>query len=732
MSAKQPAKIEDILSRVKAYWPKPQIARLQDAYEFAAEAHRDTPARLTGDPFITHPLAVGGILTEIEAEPDTVIAGLLHDTVEDTDTELEDIQGRFGDTVATLVDGVTKLTRLDFTSRQEEQARNLRKMLLAMAQDLRVILVKFADRLHNMRTLEPLPPDKREATAHETLHIFAPLAHRLGIWRLKWELEDRAFRHLNPDRYFEIARLLGEGRADRERKIQEVRAAVKDRLSSEGIEAQVQGRAKHIYSISQKIEEQDIRFEDIADLAAIRIITESVADCYGSLGLVHDLWMPIQDAFTDYIAKSKSNKYQSLHTKVIGPDKHPLEVQIRTREMHRVAEYGVAAHWRYKEGIPPRRDRVDEQIETLRQVLDLEGDLAESHEFLELLQVDLFNDQVFVFTPNGDVVDLPAGAGPIDFAYRIHTEVGHHCVGARVNARPVPLTYEFKNGDIVDITTSPTAEPSRDWLELIKSSKAKSKVRRFLRSKMRAENVAGGRQALQEALNRHPRAIRDRVNLDDLKKMARERNFTETEDLLAAIGYGEVEADTVVRDLVAEVTRPGSLAEEAEQLLPHEAAEVPAVQATGELITVEGFDGFRCRLSKCCGPLPGDEITGYVTRGKGLTIHRSECKNLLYRAEREPNRIMPLNWSDKTRDATFRHDIEIAAVDRVGLLSHITAIISDAGINIASADTRTTDSGLAHLRLTLDIRRRRDFEHVMERLRQLIDVVSVRQLARSR
>jgi len=722
--------IEDLLSRVKYYWPEPDIERLRDAYEFAAEAHHDTPARLTGDPFITHPLAVGALLTEIEADPTTVVAGVLHDTVEDTDTELEDLESRFGPTVTAIVDGVTKLKRLQFTSKQEEQARNLRKMLLGMAQDPRVIIVKFADRLHNMRTLDPLSVGKRESTSLETQHIFAPLAHRLGIWRYKWELEDRAFRYLDSGQYYQISRLLGSGREEREHRINLARGGVMERLSEVGIRARVQGRAKHIYSIAQKIQKQDIGFEEIADLAAMRVITDSVEDCYGALGMVHSLWVPMRGAFTDYIATPKSNQYQSLHTKVIGPDKQPLEVQIRTWDMHQLAEYGVAAHWRYKEG---RTDfRLDEQISALRQVLDLESDLSESHEFLELLQTDLFNDQVFVFTPDGDVVDLPAGAGPVDFAYRIHTEVGHRCVGARVNGRPVSLDYEFENGDIAEIVTSSTAEPSRDWLGLIKSSKAKAKVRRFLRAKMRDENIAAGRAALRAALDRHPPALRAQVNLNDLGSMAEKFSFSSPDDLLAAVGYGEVEADTVIRDLLAETVRPGSLAEEAQQLLPQGTAASASVSATGDLVSVDGFDGFRCRLSKCCSPLPGDEITGYITRGRGLTIHRSDCKNLLYRAESEPGRILPLAWSAKGEEATFRHDVEIVAVDRLGLLSHITAIISDCGINITASDTHTTEAGLAHLRLTVDIHRREDLDHVMDRLRQLIDVVGCRRLAPTR
>ncbi|HUS80599.1 MAG TPA: TGS domain-containing protein, partial [Armatimonadota bacterium] len=499
----------------------------------------------------------------------------------------------------------------------------------------------------------------------------------------------------------------------------------------EGIHAQVQGRAKHIYSIAQKMRQQDISFEQIADLAAVRIVTGSVADCYAALGLVHELWMPIQGMFTDYIAKAKSNKYQSLHTKVIGPDKHPLEVQIRTWDMHRIAEYGVAAHWRYKEG-GDERVAADEQISLLRQVLELETDLAESHEFLEMLQLDLFNDQVFVFTPDGDVVDLPAGAGPIDFAYRIHSEVGHRCVGARVNGRQVPLTYTFHNGDIAEIITNPGAEPSRDWLEIIKSSSAKSKVRRYLRAKARDENIIAGRESLREAINRQPAALRELVQLEDLGEVGVRHGYAHPDDLLAAIGYGDLDADVIVRDLLEHRAKPESLAEEVARLQA-EPERPQRGRGSGALpVTVDGVDGFQCRLSKCCAPLPGDDITGYITRGQGLTIHRSDCKNLRYHAENEPHRVVSLNWSNNTDSSVFRQDIEVVAVDRAGLFSHITAIISDCGINITRANAAATDAGVAHLTLTLDIRSRKDLQHVLGRLRQLIDVVSVRQLSHSR
>ncbi|HCA46304.1 MAG TPA: (p)ppGpp synthetase [Armatimonadetes bacterium] len=725
-----PENLDAVLDRVSGFWSEEDIARLKDAYQFAEAAHSEGPPRKTGHPFISHPLAVAEILTKIEADPATVIAGLLHDVVEDTDVTIEQIEERFGESVAQLVDGVTTLSRLSFQTRQERQAGNLRKMFLAMAEDIRVILIKLADRLHNMRTLYGLDVEKQRAMAQETIQILAPLAHRLGIWRFKWELEDLAFRYLEPEKYYEIAQLLGVGRREREARIEAVRAAVRGRLEQAGIKATVQGRAKHIYSIAQKMEKQDISFDRIADLAAIRIIVDTVADCYAALGLVHQLWIPIQGMFTDYIAKPKSNKYQSLHTKVIGPDKQPLEVQIRTWDMHRVAEYGVAAHWRYKEDEGTVGS--DDQIALLRQVIELETDLTESHEFLELLQMDLFNDQVFVFTPDGDVIDLPAGAGPIDFAYRVHTEVGHRCVGARVNGRQVPLSYTFRNGDIAEIITSPNSEPSRDWMELVKSSRAKSKIRHFLRANMRAENVAAGREALRRSLEAQPPKLRRLIDIEKLEPLLESFGFREKDDLLAAVGYGDIEADTVVRNLIAlEDVQPGSLAEEVERVLAESGSS--ATKTSGiPAISVDGVNGFQCRRSRCCSPLPGDQIKGYITRGRGLTIHRGDCKNLRYHERIDPARVIPLAWAAQDRKAVFQHELEIVAVDRVGLFSHIAAVVAECGINIATANASVADSGVAHLNMRLDIRRRQDLDHVLERLRSLIDVISVRQLSLAR
>ncbi|MBU0607147.1 MAG: bifunctional (p)ppGpp synthetase/guanosine-3',5'-bis(diphosphate) 3'-pyrophosphohydrolase [Armatimonadetes bacterium] len=716
--------IEAVTQHVSGYWPGADRQLLVGAYDFAAHMH-EGQKRLSGDPYITHPLEVGNILATVESDPSSVAGGLLHDTVEDTRAEIGDIEEHFGSTVARLVAGVTNLSKLDFASKQEEQARNLRKMFLAMAEDPRVILIKLSDRTHNMRTLQPLPPERQEATAKETLHIFAPLAHRLGIWRLKWELEDLSLKYLEPGKYGEIARLVGVSRTEREKLIAQATGMLEERLAHAGVPARVQGRAKHLYSIYQKMSRQHVDFSQITDLSALRVIVPTEQDCYAALGVVHELWMPIHGMFTDYIAKPKANNYQSLHTKVVGPNGQVLEIQIRTEVMHNRAEYGVAAHWRYKEG--GREDaRFDEQVSWVRQLLELDSDLTESHEFLELLQLDLFEDQVFVFTPKGDVIDLPANSGPLDFAYRIHTEVGNHCVGAKVNGRRVGLDYQFKNGDVAEIITSPQAEPTHNWLRIIQSSGGKSKVRRFLRSKAREDNIAAGRESLERALTRLPAHQRQDINPDHHHAVAEHLGYADFESLLAAIGFGDIETDTVVAHLLERDQRPVSLVEEAQQLsLPG----TPSKTAGGPLpVRAGNVAGFYSRLSKCCNPLPGDEIVGYITRGKGLAIHRADCKNVLYRIQREPSRIVPLTWGSDDAQTTYTQDLELVAVDRTGLFSHITAIVSDSGIDIRDVEAHTLDNHLAHLHLTLAIRQRQDLDHLLERLAQLIDVVAVRQV----
>ena len=712
--------LPQLIKAVRVYWPSVEPELIQRAYEFAAEAHAGQQ-RLTGDPYITHPLAVAEVLAGVESDPQAVAGGLLHDVLEDTHLQPPDVQRAFGPVIVRLVEGVTSLSRIDFGSRQEEQAENLRKMFLAMAQDIRVITIKLADRLHNMRTLHVFDPERRAAKATETLQIFAPLSHRLGVWKIKWELEDLCFRELHPEEYAEIVRKVDRTREEREDEIQEAVVAIKARLAEVGVEADVHGRPKHLYSIYQKMLREGVDFDQIYDLTALRVLCHTIADCYAALGIVHDLWMPIPGMFTDYVAKPKANKYQSLHTKVYGPRGQGMEVQIRTWAMHRMSEYGVAAHWRYKEG--GAETRLDEQLSWLRQLLELQTDLQESSEFLSSLRMELFRDQVFVFTPKGDVVDLPVGATLIDFAYRIHTEVGHRCVGAKVNGRMVPLDYRLKNGDIAEILTSKTAKPSRDWLRLVQTSSARSKIRRFLKQQLREENVAGGRELLARELRRLSAQEREQIDLEArLEELAGELNLASAEDVYAALGYGDLEPEHIV-GLLKPAPPRATLADEAELVLPLGELRPQPQRAS---VSADGVSGFQTRVSKCCAPLPGDEIVGYVTRGRGLAIHRADCKNLAGHAKREPHRVVALNWGDDS-DLTYRAEVLVDAWDRVGLLSDISAIVSETQINIASAKVHTDKpEHVAQIHMTLDIRSRADLERLVRRLEDLSDVLRVR------
>ncbi|HJN16608.1 MAG TPA: RelA/SpoT family protein, partial [Armatimonadota bacterium] len=553
--------------------------------------------------------------------------------------------------------------------------------------------------------------------------IYTPLAHRLGIRRFKWELEDLAFKTLEPGAYEEIAGQVGAGRADRENLLGRAGDELCEQLADVGIIAQVEGRPKHFYSIYEKMRNQMLDFQQLGDLMAMRVIVDSVPECYAVLGIVHKLWIPITGLFSDYIAKPKSNGYQSLHTKVLGTDREPMEVQIRTKEMHRVAEHGVAAHWRYKEGGAPTK--FDEQMAAwLEHLRELETQLPDQHEWLELVRLDLFKDQVFVFTPNWDVIDLPAGAGPLDFAYRIHTDVGNHCAGAKVNGKLVGLDYRFRNGDIVEINTHASARPNPDWLKQIVASGAKSKVRRFLRAQVRDETIAHGREVVDRAVKRLPPKARKQLDWDSLTEVAASFNLTDEDSLWAAVGFGEIEPDTVIQRLMPEKKGPETLAEEIESFRDLEEQNVaPAVRAS---VSMGDLEGLAARRSKCCNPIPGDQIRGYITRGSGLAIHKADCKNLIHRQELEPERVRDIDWGRTKTPETYRASIEVVALDRVGLLSHLTAVISEMGTNIASAHVNTERPSVATIRLAVDVVDRSELNELVGRLEDLIDVISAR------
>ena len=684
--------------------------RVRAAFAFAAQAHQGQ-RRDSGEDYIQHPLEVAEILVEIGMDTTSVVAALLHDVVEDTTVEITEIEARFGQEIALLVDGVTKLSRLSFRSTEEQQVENLRKMFLAMAKDIRVIVIKLADRLHNMRTLRHLPPDRQQRIARETLEIYAPLAHRLGIWKIKWELEDLALRHLDPAAYYDLVDRVAMKRQEREGLIEEVRQALARALAEAGIKAEFQGRAKHFYSIYQKMHEQGKEFNEIFDLMALRVIVPTVGDCYEVLGLVHTLWKPVPGRFKDYIAMPKSNMYQSLHTTVIGPRGEPLEIQIRTHEMHHVAEYGIAAHWRYKEGLEGGDRDLTAKIAWLRQLLDWQKEMKDAGEYMEALKVDLFADEVFVFTPKGDVKSLPRGATPVDFAYSVHTHIGHQCVGARVNGRLVPLDHPLQNGDIVEIITKNAPGPSADWLNFVKTAKAKNRIRQWLREQRRDEDIEAGREMLEKELRKRTPEIHEHLKAETLAAAARRFGFAEADDLLAAVGANKLSPGMVVTHLVGE--------KEPEPPAPAHLPERPKPgRRPGHGVRVRGLDNLLVRFARCCNPVPGDEIVGYITRGRGVTVHRRDCPSVALQAE--PERRIEVEW-EPVEGLSYPANLEIEAKDRVSLLSDVMNAIAEFRLNISAAKVRTA-KGTAFISLTLDINHREQLENVLWRVRRVSGV----------
>lgn len=728
------ADIESILERVKKYNPNADEGLIRRAYEFAAAKHGETK-RLTGEPYINHPLAAAEILVELEMDTASIAAALLHDVVEDHDVKIEDICEEFGDEIGALVDGVTNLKLKDFEFVEEQltdeqqpkrkraefqrSAENLRKIFLAVAKDLRVMVIKLADRLHNMRTLHGLPPERQIKVARETMQIFAPLAHRLGVWTLKWELEDIAFKFLEPEAYEKVQEQVAKTREEREGDLAEATSLIEKHLAKEGIEAVIQARPKHLWSIYQKIKREGVDFTEIYDLSALRIIVNRVGDCYHALGLVHDLWMPIPERFSDYIAMPRSNMYQSLHTKVVGPRGEPLEVQIRTWDMHRVAEFGVAAHWQYKEGVKSG-DEFERKLSWLRQQLfDWQTDNRDSSEFLRSVIDDLFTDQVFVFTPRGDVVDLPAGSVPIDFAYRIHSDVGNHCVGAKVNGRIVPLTYQFKNGDIVEIITRSNSQPSLDWLSVVRTGHARNRINAFFRRQHFGENVTKGRELLEAELERLGVEARVALKSDELDKVRREMNFQSEDDLLAAVGFGHVAAGTVANKL-----RP-------QEPPKHQPVIVGAPKRSGKkglAVALDGAKNLMITRARCCAPLPGEEVVGYVSRGKGVSLHSANCPNVAAYRQSEPERLVNVNWNDPGAE-TYPADIVIRVNDRVGVLSDITALFSEAKTNIVGARLKALSDKTARIEMTIEVSSFAALNALLAKVGNLTDVIQIERVA---
>ncbi len=715
----------ELVNRIKAINPEANLDLVESAFLFARDAHAGQK-RQSGEEYIGHPLAVAYIVADLELDLVTVTAALLHDVVEDTSVTLEEVQARFGKDVAGLVDGVTKLGRLEVRTQVEQQVENLRKMFLAMAKDIRVILIKLADRLHNLRTLRHLSQERQQAIARETLDVFAPLAHRLGIYRIKWELEDLSLRYLEPETYRDLTEKVVHKRKEREAFTQELIGALRERLSAVGIAADIQGRAKHFFSIYKKMQAgRDL--SEIYDLTAIRVIVDSVKDCYGVLGIVHTLWKPIPGRFKDFISVPKSNLYQSLHTTVIGPRGETFEIQIRTLEMHRTAEYGIAAHWKYKEG---RTDRdFDEKLSWLRGLLEWQNDLRDAREFMEAIRVDLFADEVFVFTPKGHVVDLPAGATPIDFAYAIHSGVGHRCIGAKVNGRIVPLDHILLTGDIVEILTSKTAAgPGSDWLAICKTSQAKNKIRQWFKREKRDENLAKGRELIDKEFRRQGAEPHELWKPEWIEAVRGRFNAANEEDLLVSVGFGGVSAQQVVARLRLESERAQKLAEPD---LPPSHGDHRQRLGYGKAVQgvqVKGIDNVLIRFSRCCNPVPGDSIIGYITRGRGVSVHRLDCPNAkVFFAEQE--RLIEVAWAD-TQGASYPVEVQVAALDRAGLLADVAGIVADSHTNVLQARARGGKDGLATIDLVLEIKNLEQLQHITQKIGRVRDVLSVQRVAR--
>jgi GTP diphosphokinase / guanosine-3',5'-bis(diphosphate) 3'-diphosphatase len=708
--------IGDLLERVRSYNPGAALETIERAYEFSADVHRGQRRR-SGEPYLIHPLHVAGIIADMRLDVPSVATGLLHDTVEDTLTTLEQVGDLFGEEIASLVDGVTKIGQINFTSHEEKQAENFRKMLLAMARDIRVILIKLADRTHNMRTLGHLPAERQLDIAQETVEIYAPLAHRLGIYWIKSELEDTALRYLHPEVYHQLKRSVAKKKTEREKYIREVISLLEKRLSEAGLEAQVSGRPKHFYSIYQKMQSQNLLYDQIYDVVAFRVVVDAVGECYEALGVVHAHWKPVPGRFKDYIALPKANGYQSLHTTVIGPYGERIEIQIRSRDMHRVAEYGVAAHWRYK-GQGDLGPSDDQRFAWLRQLMEWQQQLDDPEEFLRSVKEDLFSEEVFVFTPKGDLLNFPVGATIVDFAYRIHSEVGRHCTGARVNGRIVPLRYQLQNGDTVEIVTTANQAPSKDWLKIARTSRAKQRIRAYLKVQQSARSVAMGREILERDLRRHQLDLAKLRNDGRMGTLVEELEQRDEEGLLAAIGYGRLSPQQVLVKLFpeAEIERRRERGEGTFQRLMR----LVGRQAKSG-VSVSGVEDMLVRFGHCCQPLPGERVAGFITRGRGVTVHAYDCPRVL---EADPQRRVDVRWEDGA--ATPRAvKLEVTCVDRPGLLAAMSKAISAAGININRAQVTAVGDHKAQNTFEVLVKNLDDLNGVMRNLGRVRGVMKV-------
>lgn len=704
--------IDDLIEKIKTYNPNVDEAEIRSAYELAKVNHQGQK-RNSGEDYIIHPLHVAMILADMNMDSATIIAGLLHDTIEDTSVTYEDIEKKFGKEIAELVDGVTKLKKLNYKSKAEKQAENIRKMVLAMAKDIRVIIVKLADRLHNMRTLEYMTEAKKIEKATETLEIYAPIADRLGMSRVKWELEDLSLRYLDPDEYYKLVDMVNKRRKEREELINSIIDTLKVNLERVGIKCEINGRPKNFYSIYKKMKVKGKVFDEIYDLSAVRILTNDIKDCYGALGVVHTLWKPIPGRFKDYIAMPKPNNYQSLHTTVIDNNGETFEVQIRTYQMHQTAEYGIAAHWKYKTG-QTKTTSFDENLTWLRQLMEWQKDLNDPNDFMDTLKVDFFADEVFVFSPKGDVINLPEGSTPIDFAYRIHTQVGNTCVGAKVNGRIVPLSYKLSSGNIVDIITNSNSGPSLDWLNIVKSNQAKKKISQYFKIKDRDKNIEKGKDILEKEAKRLNYNVNEFLKDEWIDEVRAKLNVSTIDDLYAALGFGTVKLSQVTAKLIDIYNRFNK------KPIKNIVKSKRKVQKSG--IDVKGVDGVKVRIAKCCTPVPGDDIIGYITIGRGISVHRADCPNVNNNVEE--SRIVQVSWQ-KDEANSYEAAIEVRALDKPNVIGDVANRINEAKLNMTSLNARSTRDGDAIVDVILEITNIDELEGIIDKLKRVKNVFDV-------
>ncbi|MDK0613702.1 bifunctional (p)ppGpp synthetase/guanosine-3',5'-bis(diphosphate) 3'-pyrophosphohydrolase [Clostridium perfringens] len=720
--------LEELISKIKANGNNVDIDLVKKAYDLAFEAHKEQK-RESGEPYIIHPISVAMILADMGMDTNTIVAGLLHDVIEDTDYTYEDISNIFNVEVANLVDGVTKLGKIKYKSKEEQQADNVRKMLLAMAKDIRVIIIKLADRLHNMRTLKYMKPEKQKKKAQETLDIFAPLAHRLGISKIKWELEDLCLRYIHPEEYYDLVNMIAEKRVEREKFISRIIEELKENLDKANIDSDIEGRPKHFYSIYRKMVNKHKSIEQIFDLTAIRILVNTVKDCYAVLGIVHTIYKPIPGRFKDYIAMPKPNMYQSLHTTVIGSEGKTFEIQIRTFEMHRTAEYGIAAHWKYKSGVTGTDSKdmtFENKLTWLRDILEWQKEAVDATEFMEGFKLDLFSDEIFVFTPKGVVINLPAGATPIDFAYKIHTDIGNKCVGAKVNGKIVTLDYKLKTGEIVEILTSSSSRgPNIDWLNIANSNQARSKIKQWLRKARREENLERGKEMLEKECKKQSLVFSDLCKGPLYDKLLKRYHLNNVEEIYVVVGEGELLSSTVISKLKENVVKQVSeeeLNKNIEEQIAKTERQTKKKQSYG--VTVKGLNNIMVRFARCCNPVPGDDIAGYITKGRGVSVHRKDCSNFKAIVEKQREKVVDVSWGTE-KGTAYVAELEVKAEDRMCLLSDVMLVITDSNLSLLSLNAKSGKNGVANINIQVKIDNIEQLKELMKKIRRLQGILDV-------